>query len=418
MGFSDILIYIASFIGLFTSLFYILTLLSPSRSKSLRKDHKFKPKVSIIVPIWNEGSANGERLKKTINSLLNCNYPKEKLEIIIVNDGSTDNSLELAKGYEKYGIKVLSNKISGGKTNAINKGMKYATGELVAGLDADSFIEPDVIDKMVPYFKKKKVMAVIPSVKIYKPKTFLQKIQFQEFLSAVFVRHLQAELGAIPLAPGAFTMIRKTFIDKYGGLNPHTMVEDLEMSMRIQSENYLIENVIDVNVYTSGVKTVKAFFLQRIRWFLGFIIQIKKYKHLFGRKYGNLGVFILPVSVAFILLTIIVFCYSAVMLVTNTIKWIHEISIAGYVFEWFPMHKDLFFFTISNKTILPIILLIIMFLFMRYIKKISNEKQSIIIPFISFIFTYWLLGALCWLISIYYYITKKPVRWGPNKFIS
>ena len=315
MNFSNLLIYIASFIGLFTSVFYILTLLSPSRKKILKPDPNYKPKVSIIVPIWNEGSANGERLKKTIRSLLNCNYPKNKLEIIIVNDGSTDNSLKLAKKYERFGVKVFSHKKSKGKTGAINTGMKHATGELVAGLDADSFILPDVIDKMVPSFKNKNVMAVIPSIKIYKPKSILQLIQYQEFLSAVFIRHLQAELGAIPLAPGAFTMIRKSFIDKYGGLNPNTMVEDLEMSMRIQSENYLIENVINVNVYTSGVKTLKAFVNQRIRWFLGFIIQIKKYKHLFSKKYGNLGVFILPVSVAFIILSIIVFVYGMVMII-------------------------------------------------------------------------------------------------------
>lgn len=418
MSFSEVLIYVASFIGLFTSIFYILTLTSPSRSRIPKPDPHFKPKVSIIIPIWNEGSANGERLRKTVDSLLNCNYPKDKLEIIIVNDGSTDNSLELAKGYEKYGVKVLSNDVSGGKTNAINKGMKFATGELVAGLDADSFIEPDVIDKMVPCFKKEKVMAVIPSIKIHKPKSILQKIQFQEFLSAVFVRHLQAELGAVPLAPGAFTMIRKEFIDKYGGLNPHTMVEDLEMSMRIQSENYLIENVIDVNVYTSGVKTIKAFILQRIRWFLGFLIQVKKYKHLFGKQYGNLGIFILPVSVAFIVLTLIMFTYSSIMLVVNLVKWIHEVYIAGFVFDWFSFNKDLFFITITNKTLLPLLLLIIMLVFMFYIKKISKEKENILIPFITFAFTYWFLGALCWILAIYHYVMKKPVRWGPNKFIS
>jgi len=418
MNINTVLIYISSFVGLFTSIFYILTLNSPTKRQAPKPDPNYKPRVSIIIPIWNEGSANGERLKKTVDSLLKCNYPKDKLEIIIVNDGSTDNSLMLAKSYEKFGIKVLSNKVSGGKTNAINKGMKHATGELVAGLDADSFIEPDVITKMVPYFKRKKVMAAIPSVKIFKPKTILQKIQFQEFLSAVFIRHVQGELGSIPLAPGAFTMIRKEFIDKFGGLNPHTMVEDLEMSMRIQSEHYLIENVVEVNVYTSGVTSMKAFILQRIRWFLGFIIQIKKYKHLFNKKYGNLGVFILPISVAFIVLTLIIFTYSAIALIINLIKWIHGIYIAGFVFNLFEFNKDLFFITINNKTLLPLLLLIIILLFMFYVKKISKEKQNILIPFITFAFTYWFLGAICWILAIYHYILKKPVRWGPNKFIS
>ncbi len=415
---NSILIYLASAVGLFTSVFYILTILSPSRANLHKADPKYKPKVSVIIPIWNEGSAKGERLKKTLDSLLASNYPKEKLEIIIVNDGSTDNSLELAKTYEKYGVLVLSHEKSRGKTNAINTGMKHATGEFVAGLDADSYMEPDVIGRMVPCFKNKKVMAVIPSIKIAKPKGLLQKIQFHEFLSAVLVRHLQAELGAIHLAPGAFTMIRKTFIDKYGGLNPHTMVEDLEMSMRIQSEHYMIENVIDVQVFTSGVTTLKAFVSQRVRWFLGFLIQIKKYKHMFSARYGNLGLFILPASVAFIFLSLASFLYASVMLVVNIIKWIHEIRIAGFIFDLEFINTDLFFFTFSNKVVIPLLLLVIMFMFTLYIKRISNEKENILIPFILFISTYWFLGAYCWLKALYHYITKKPIRWGPNKFIS
>lgn len=394
-----------------------MTLLSPTRKK-ISDNKKFRPSVSIIIPIWNEGSANGERLRKTVDSLLTCDYPKEKLEIIIVNDGSTDNSLEIAHEYrKKYGVKVYSHKKSKGKTLAVNTGTKHAKGELVAALDADSFIMPDVIDKLVPCFQDPQVMAAIPSIKIWKPKSILQYIQFQEFLSAVFVRHLQAELGSIPLAPGAFTLIRKSFIDKYGSLNPNTMVEDLEMSMRIQSEHYLIENVIDANVYTSGVTTFKAFVSQRLRWFAGFLIQIKRYKHLFSTEYGNLGVFILPVSIIYVILTVVVFLYSLVMLAVNTIHWWREIYLVGFDFaNLFEITWDLYFVTLSNTTVIPIVLLIITFIFMYYIKKISKEKQKILVPFIVFIFTYWFVGPLCWVLAIYYYVRKKKIRWGPNYF--
>jgi cellulose synthase/poly-beta-1,6-N-acetylglucosamine synthase-like glycosyltransferase len=413
-----IIILILCFLGLFMSTVYFLTFFSPKKKKYYL-DLNYTPLVSIIVPIWNEGSAQGERLKKTINSLLECDYPKDKLDIIIVNDGSTDNSLELAKEYEKDGIRVFSNEISQGKTNAINKGMKYAKGEFVAGLDADSFIEKDVIIKLVQCFKDPNVMGAIPSIKIYKPKTILQMIQSQEFLSAVFVRHVQSELGAIPLAPGAFTMIRKTFIDKYGSLNPHTMVEDLEMSMRIQSENYLIENIVDANVYTSGVKTLKAFINQRIRWFYGFIIQVKKYKHLFSAKYGNLGLFIMPASVIFILVAIFMFFYTMIMITYNFVDAIRNFYLIGFSFQdYFDFNTDLFFLNFDNTTVLPLLLLIVAFLFMYYVKKLSHEKQPILIPFIVFMLTYWLIGSLCWVLAIYFYIRKKKVKWGPNYFSS
>ncbi|MBU1201257.1 MAG: glycosyltransferase family 2 protein [Nanoarchaeota archaeon] len=418
LSFHNILIYLLSFIGLFTSIVYFLTIFSPNKKK-YEPDPNYRPKVSIIVPIWNEGSAQGERLRKTINSLLNCTYPKDKLEIIIVNDGSTDNSLEIAKSYEVLGVKVLSRNKSQGKTKAINLGLKYATGELIAGLDADSFIEPDVLDKLVPCFKDKNVMGAIPSIKIWKPKRFLQKVQSQEFLSAVFIRHLQSELGAIPLAPGAFTLVRKSFIDKHGLLSSKTMVEDLELSLRIQSKNYLIENVIDANVYTSGVKTFKIFVNQRIRWFYGFLIQLKRYKHLFSKKYGNLGVFILPVSVIFVFLTVFVFFYSMIMIIYNSIKWIREIYLVGFQpTNLFEFNRDLFLIRIDNTTILPVLLLIVAFSFMLYIKAVSKERQGITLPFISFISSYWFLGSLCWILAIYYYIRKKKVKWGPNYFSS
>lgn len=413
--FNNVLIYVFSFFGLFSYGVFFLTVLSP-RKKLYRSNKSFRPNVTVIVPIWNEGSANGERLKKTIDSLINCNYPARKLEIIIVNDGSTDNSLKLAKEYAPR-VRVYSHKKSKGKTVAYNTGLRHATGELVVGLDADSFIEPDVLDKLVPCFKDPKVMAAIPSVKIWKPKGWLQKVQFQEFLSAVFIRHVQSELGGVPLAPGAFTLIRKSFLDKYGPLDHNTMTEDLEISLRIQSLNYLTENVIDANVYTSGVSTMKAFFSQRLRWFAGFIVQMKQYKHLFHKRYGNLGVFILPVSVFYIILTVFVFSYSLIMAGINLWKWLWELSLVGFrwhnLLEW---KFSFFFVTINNTTILPLLLLLVGYLFMYYIKRVTYERQGVFIPFVIFTLTYWFLGSLCWILAIYYHIMGKKIKWGPNYF--
>jgi biofilm PGA synthesis N-glycosyltransferase PgaC len=414
--FQDIVIWVVCFIGFFVSVMYILTLLSSPR-KNPRPDPKYKPRVSIIIPVWNEGSGKAEGLRKTIKSLLDCRYPKDKLEIIVVNDGSTDNSLQIAEEYRKFGIKIFSHRKPLGKTRAVNTGMKHATGEFVSALDADSFIMPDVIDKLVPHFKNPQVMAAIPSLKIWKPRSFLQQVQFQEFLSADFIRQLQSELGSVPLAPGAFTLIRKSFIDKYGSLDQNTMVEDLEISLRIQSKFFLIENVPDANVYTTGLNTLRGFISQRVRWFTGFMIQLKRYRHLLSRRYGNLGVFILPISIIYIILSLFLFVYAISLGTYNLVKFFFELKLVGFDFRhWFEFHFDSFFLTISNSTILPIFLLIIFLMFMYYIKKISEEKQSIIIPFISYILTYWFIGSYCWVVAIYYYMTKKKIRWGPNYY--
>lgn len=367
--------------------------------------------------MWNEGAEQGKRLRKTINSVLNSKYPKNKIEIIVVNDGSTDDSLAIIKSYERRGVKIISYKKSRGKTHAINEGIAIATGELIAGLDADSYLMPDVLEKLVPCFKDKNVMASIPSIKIAKPTSVIQYIQFQEFLSAVFIRHVQSELGAIPLAPGAFTLVRGSFIKKHGALRTDTMVEDLELSMRIQSEGYLIENVVNANVYTSGVQTLRAFVNQRLRWFFGFIIQMKRYKHLIHSRFGNLGLFILPTAILYIILTVFVFCYAMVMLFINTLKWINVIRLVGFnLSDYFEFNFDPYYLVVNNTTVLPFILFFVLLLFMVYTKHVSEEKQPILKPFFVFTFTYWFLGSVCWLIAIYYYLAGKKVKWGPNYF--
>jgi len=416
--FQDIVVSVLCFVGIITSTVYLLTIFSKKKWE-YSPDPKFRPKISVIVPVWNEGSNNGERIRKTLDSLLHARYPKEKLEIIVVNDGSTDNSLKIINEYKKFGVKVFSYKKSKGKTHAVNLGIKHATGELIAGLDADSFIMPDAFEKIVPVFKDKRVMAAMPSVKIWKPKTILQKIQFQEFLSSVFVLHVQSELGGVPLVSGACTVVRKSFIDKYGPYSTDTMVEDLEMALRIQSHNYVIRHVVSANVYTSGVKTLKAFINQRLRWFYGFIVQMKKYRKLIGTKHGNLGFFILPLSVFYIFLNVFVFSYTIFRLIQNIFKWLREVSLVGISFRHiFDFSFDPFMITIKNTTVLPIVLLLTLGGFMYYIKIVSEENQPILTPFIAFTFTYWVLGPICWMLAIYYYISGKKVKWGPNYFSS
>ncbi|MGM5483846.1 MAG: glycosyltransferase [Nanobdellota archaeon] len=414
MDFFGILSTIAILGGLFTSIVYLFLL--------FKKDPEYKkpknwPSISVIIPVWNEGSNNGERMRKTIDSLLKADYPKDKLDIIIVDDASTDNSLEIAKTYKKYGIKILSNRKSKGKTLSVNKGIKIANGDLVVALDADSFIMPDVLKKLASVFQDKNVMAVIPSIKIWNPKSILEKIQFYELLSAVFIRYLQSKLGAISLAPGAFTLIRKDFVKKYGLLNHKTMVEDLEMSLRIQSENYIIENIVDANVYTSGVSTWKAFLRQRLRWYCGFIIQTKKYAFLISRHYGNLGFFVLPSMIFFIILMLVMFLSGLVRIGEKTIEYINELLIIGFQWPDFEFFINPFFLDINNRILLPILLLIISIIFAIYIKIKSKEKQNVILPYIIFLLTYWVIGPICWLIAIYYRIRKKKIKWGPNYFI-
>jgi glycosyltransferase involved in cell wall biosynthesis len=192
MPFWDIVLYLVSFFGLFTAVFFLVTLIENKSSIKNPKPPKKLPKVTIIVPACNEELC----LAKTVKSLLRLNYPKKKLQIIVVDDGSTDKTLKIARGFEKDGVLVLT-KPNGGKGTALNLGMEHSTGEFVGCLDADSIVEPNALFKMLGYFNKKSVMAVTPSLKCTKGKTIWQKVQVIEFLLGVYLRKVFAYLGSI-----------------------------------------------------------------------------------------------------------------------------------------------------------------------------------------------------------------------------
>ena len=110
--------YIAVYFGLFTGLFFIFTFFENLDSLKPKKFTRF-PFVSVIVPAYNEEKT----ITGTVHSLLNLDYPKDKLEIIIIDDGSTDSTLEIARKFEKNGVIVFSKK-NGGKATALNLGLE------------------------------------------------------------------------------------------------------------------------------------------------------------------------------------------------------------------------------------------------------------------------------------------------------
>ncbi|MBW2997811.1 glycosyltransferase family 2 protein, partial [Candidatus Woesearchaeota archaeon] len=203
MAFWDIVLYTVSYFGLFTAVFFLLTLIENRKMIKNPRPPKQLPKVTVMVPACNEEKC----LAKTVRSLLQLKYPKEKLQIIVIDDGSKDRTLKIARGFEKDGVLVLT-KPNGGKGTALNMGLKHTKGEFVACLDADSVVDPDALLKMLGYFSKKSVMAVTPSLKCTEPTTIWQKIQVVEFLLGVYLRKVFAYLGSIHVTPGPFTVFR------------------------------------------------------------------------------------------------------------------------------------------------------------------------------------------------------------------
>ncbi|MBU2497048.1 MAG: glycosyltransferase [Nanoarchaeota archaeon] len=408
MAFIDFILYFAIFFGLFTGIFFILTFFENKKYIADPKASKF-PKVSIIVPAYNEEKT----IKKTLNSLLNVNYPKDKLDIIFVDDGSKDNTLEKAKEYEKFGVRIF-HKENGGKASALNLGLEKAKGELVAALDADSFVSKNSVMNMVGYFEDSEVMAVTPTLKIYNPKTLWQKIQVTEYLFGVFLRKVFSFMGSLHVTPGPLTIYRKSFFDKYGNYDEGNLTEDIEVALRIQSKGYVIENSMNADVYTLGPPTFKKLIRQRRRWYRGFLDNVFAYPELFNPKHGNLGLFILPAAFISVIVVFALVSYWAYNFLSNV--FLHLITEP----EFFLIKLNLFItnipstlltYTIKPLIPLSVILTLIGLTYLLLAKVYSNEKQSIKIPYISYLIFYGVLFASWWSVAIFSKIFNMKIKW-------
>jgi len=169
MLFIDIIFFVLIVISIyFIFLFLVLFYENKKRMRTLPKIKKL-PSVSIIVPCHNEESTIG----KVLANLKGLNYPKNLLEIIVVDDGSTDSTLKIAK---QSGVKVFSKK-KGGKANALNFALRFAKGEIVACVDADSFPEKNTLLKSIPYFDDIKVASVTTKILVKNKNSFLGRLQ-------------------------------------------------------------------------------------------------------------------------------------------------------------------------------------------------------------------------------------------------
>ncbi|MEM4369063.1 MAG: glycosyltransferase family 2 protein, partial [Candidatus Woesearchaeota archaeon] len=222
-------------ISLYFSVFWLLVFIEGD-VQTRQRTTKLKrfPYISVVVPAFNEET----HITETLHSLLNLDYPKKRLEIIVVDDGSTDRTAEMvqsiARKFSDRKIKLIR-KVNGGKGSALNAGLKKAKGELFVCMDADSIVLPDALRKALIHFEPD-VAAVLPLLKVKNPKAVVQKMQWFEYLINMFYKKLLSKLNCIHVAPGPFSVYRTAVLKEVGGFDEHNLTEDLEMTLRLQSK--------------------------------------------------------------------------------------------------------------------------------------------------------------------------------------
>ena len=265
---------------------------------------KYAPKVSVLVPVWNEGVG----VIKTLESLFNNGY--DNLEVVVVNDGSTDNSDAIIRKYisklkkedlqKAKKLNYIHYKKNGGKGKALNTGLGEVTGEIILTIDADSALMPGSIEKLTRYYLDKEIMAVVGNVEVVNTATLVGLAQHLEYFFGFYNKRAHALLGAEYIFGGACASFRKEVFDQLGLFDTENKTEDIEMSMRTKYHGMKSTYAEDVVCFTEGASDVKGLVSQRIRWKKGRLDTFKKYRSLFfsteDRHNVFLSFFVLPFS--------------------------------------------------------------------------------------------------------------------------
>ena len=403
--FGDAIVYVTVFFGILTSLFFLFIYIEnePKRAPKLKKMEK----VCIVIPCFNEERT----VAKTIESLLALDYPKTKLEIMVVDDGSTDNTYTIAAAYRDRGVKVFRKK-NGGKFTALNFAIVCTDAVYLGALDADSIVDTHALKRMLSYFYNERIVAVTPSMKVYDPSNWLQKVQFIEYMLGIFLRKVFSFIGSIHVTPGPFSIYRREFFIKHGLYRHAHNTEDIEVALRIQTLNYEIENCADAYVYTVGPKSWRGLWNQRVRWYSGFIRNIEDYRHLISPRHGVLGAVVIPSAFISILLVfggVIYFAMSTITQLTNQYVYLRA---GGYdFFSGWNWSFDTFFINVNSIAALGAIAFIVSAIIILTAKREAKENNSIIIPYVWFILTYWALYAVWWAAAIWARLRKEKVSW-------
>lgn len=398
----DVLAYPFLFLAIFFESFILVTLLSrPSResrelSGASLEDYSALPSTAVIVPCWNESST----VAATCESLLALQYPKDKLEIVLVNDGSTDNTAEIMNQYALNPQVRIVHKENGGKHTALNAGIAVTEAEIVGCLDADSFVDKDALLEIVPLFNNAKIAAVTAAMSVHQPKNSLQHMQNAEYFFGITMRHTISSVNGLYVTPGPFSFYRRSVVQELGGFRYGHQTEDMEMALRIQQAGHEIGNAPHARVYTKAPSTLGALIKQRTRWTSGFLRNILgEYRGLlFKRKYGALGVLMLPTAVLSIGSGMLLFFLSVYLFAEQTVSALSVRAGVPLTYAFLPkMNFDWFYFPSSAFLFLGVTTVIISTVLIVIGKNVSKTPARLGFGIFSYVLLYGLVVTL-WLI--------------------
>lgn len=420
-AFVTYLLVIVYFLSFFFVVFWLLTFFTEPTLLKAKRLRRF-PLVTVAVPAYNEE----KHIQKTLSSLLRLDYPREKLEIITVNDGSTDQTRQkveqFIQNHPQSSLQLLNQK-NRGKGAALNAAISRSQGDFFVCLDADSFVQPNALKKILPHFEEDPdVAAVLPCLKVKPGKKFIHKLQSYEYIVNMFYKELMAKLDCIRVTPGPFAVYRASVLKEIGGFDENNLTEDLEMALRLQKHNYKLVQTLETNVLTTPPPNLRSLLKQRNRWYKGSILNTLRYKDmLFQKKFGDFGMFQMPVTLFSGAMTIIiVLSFFYFTLFKPLANKLHQFNLINFDLSsiFANLKNMLFHFHLLDLDFILISLGIIMGLASIYVLKKSHfsTKEKLFkygpFPLLGYMFIYFFILGIVWLkIGFDLLFRKKSPQW-------
>jgi cellulose synthase/poly-beta-1,6-N-acetylglucosamine synthase-like glycosyltransferase len=393
-------LYVCLFIALYFEVFLLISFLEKRPSKKNSIAPARYPSVSMLVPCFNEQRTVGS----TIESLLALDYPREKLEIVVIDDGSSDNTAKVAREYaERYPSAVtFLQKENGGKYTALNLGIERSRGEIIGCLDADSFAAKDALMEAVKRFESDKtVMAITPAMKVHEPKKLLELMQNVEYTFGIFYKKMFDNLSAINVLPGPFSLYRREVFNKIGLFKHAHNTEDMEIAFRMHANNLRIVNAHTALVYTTVPTTVRTLLKQRVRWSQGFLQNARDYRFMFlNRKFGNFGMLVLPFGIVAFFAGIYSSLYLAFSALSSGVRFVNDRLATGIPLNLVPSAPKIDLFFLNTDMMVFIVAAVLSLTIVAIIlgSRIANVRIGLksyfaYFAFFGFLAPLWLIKA-------------------------
>jgi cellulose synthase/poly-beta-1,6-N-acetylglucosamine synthase-like glycosyltransferase/spore germination protein YaaH/peptidoglycan/xylan/chitin deacetylase (PgdA/CDA1 family) len=280
----------------------------------------YKPQVAILIPAYNEEKV----IERTIQGALDSDYPN--LHVIVIDDGSKDRTLEIARqAFRKEvaaGRVVILGKANSGKAEALNYGLEHiGDAEIFVGIDADTIIAPDAIARMVPHFMNPKVGAVAGNAKVGNRVNLWTRWQALEYITSQnFERRALNTMGAVSVVPGAIGAWRVSAVRAAGGYHTDTVAEDADLTMALLRGGFRVEYEDLALAFTEAPTNANGLMRQRFRWSFGILQAVWKHRDVFARK-GVLGWIALPNILIFQILLPLVSPFIDIMFVGGALSY-------------------------------------------------------------------------------------------------